>query len=328
MAPKTRKETRKTRNSNNPKTPQPGSDFDGSEEDEASASITQVRKMTDTNIGSVEKAREGTKFNDDDMELDQGSSSSQDQNLNPTQGNESPTQQIRDGLISTPGGVSSGVYADLEPQQWAAPLCPQCELEPTQDLRALRQAFAASIPTLDHCRRRREALEDMLSAVTLWDAELMKHADKLNEGLANATEEIILLTQHSTEHDAKRRGIMENITSTEDTKTVLLRELETLARRRAADLDKATRTVSLLQSLLQDTETKLNFIRPRHRTIEEEITHASSMVRTAAAARNAPAAPPKRVHSPPAQEGLAQPPKRPKAVTQDGVIVLDTITLG
>ena len=48
--------------------------------------------MTDTNIGSVEKAREGSKFNDEDMEIDQGSSSSQEQNLNPAQGNESPTQ--------------------------------------------------------------------------------------------------------------------------------------------------------------------------------------------------------------------------------------------
>ena len=47
------------------------------------------------------------------------------------------------------------------------------------------------------------------------------------------------------------------------------------------------------------------------------------MVRTAAVARNALAAPPKRVHSPPVQEGLAQTPKRPKAVPQDGLIVLD-----
>ena len=51
------------------------------------------------------------------MEIDQGSSSSQEHNLIPVQGNESPTQLIRDGLVFTPGGVSSGVYTDLEPQK-------------------------------------------------------------------------------------------------------------------------------------------------------------------------------------------------------------------
>jgi hypothetical protein len=132
MAPKTRKETRKTRNFNKPKTPPPGFTFDGDEEDVAAASITQVSIQTDTNIGSVENAREGSKFNDD-MDIDQGSSSYQEQNLNPVQGNESPTQIIRDGLVSTPGGVSSGVYTDLEPQTWAAPQCPQsglCRVHP------------------------------------------------------------------------------------------------------------------------------------------------------------------------------------------------------
>jgi hypothetical protein len=113
--------------------PPPEITIDGNAEDATTSSITQVNIQTDTSIGSVDKAREGSKFNDD-MEIDQGPSSSQEHNLNPVQGNESPSQIILDGLVSTPGGVSSGVYTDLETQKWAAPQCPECELEPTQDL--------------------------------------------------------------------------------------------------------------------------------------------------------------------------------------------------
>jgi hypothetical protein len=71
-----------------------------------------------TNIGLTETltAREGSKF--DEMEIDQSGSSSitkHNSNSNPVIGNESPTQTIRDGLISTPCGVSFGVFTDLKP---------------------------------------------------------------------------------------------------------------------------------------------------------------------------------------------------------------------
>jgi hypothetical protein len=191
MAPKTTR-TRKTRNENSPTTPSPGITIDGNAEGTAAASINQVSIQTDTNIGSVETAREGAKLNDD-MEIDQLRSSSSPEHT--VLGNDSPTQTIRDGLVSNSGGVSSGLFTDLDPQKWAAPQCPECELEPTQDLKALRLAFAASSPTLSQCMVRREALEDMLSAATLWDAELTKHTGRLNEGLTKANESIILLTQ-------------------------------------------------------------------------------------------------------------------------------------
>ena len=142
----------------------------------------------------------------------------------------------------------------------------------------------------------------MLSAVTLRDTELMEHTGKLNEGLTKAKDSIILLTQQSSEHDDKRRSILDNTTSTNETRNVLVRDLESAASRRAADIDKATRTVSLLQSLLQETEATINFLRPRHRIIDEEINHATNMVRAAAGAGNALATPPKRGHSPPAQK--------------------------
>jgi hypothetical protein len=85
MANKTR--TRKTRNDNSPKTPSPGITIDGIAEGKAEASINQVSIQTDTNIGSVEMAREGAKLNDE-MEIDQlRSVSFPEHDLNPVLGN-------------------------------------------------------------------------------------------------------------------------------------------------------------------------------------------------------------------------------------------------
>jgi hypothetical protein len=90
----------------------------------------------------------------------------------------------------------------------------------------------------------------MLSAVTLWGTELTEHTGRLNEGLTKAKESLILLTQQSLKHDDKRRSILDNTTFTEEMRNVFLRDKESSASRRAADMDKATRTASLLQSLV------------------------------------------------------------------------------
>jgi hypothetical protein len=58
----------------------------------------------------------------DEMEIDQlRSVSSPEHDLNPVLGNDSPTQTIRDGLVSTSGGVSSGLFTDLDPKNGLPP---------------------------------------------------------------------------------------------------------------------------------------------------------------------------------------------------------------
>jgi hypothetical protein len=145
MANRTTRATRNNRNNGISRSSTTGTSIDDNDEAAASTSIHQVSMQMGTNIGPIESlpAREGSKS--DEIELDaSGSKPIDDSNLDSAlvMGNESPTQTIRDGLISTTSGVSSGVFTDLNPQQWAAPQCPECELEPTQDLRALRLAFA------------------------------------------------------------------------------------------------------------------------------------------------------------------------------------------